>query len=290
VNLWIFGPGKAEQINLQRKILKQQKNWRLDGELIHNPDDDKTRYATLQKGDFAIIEFSGDATPRSARMYLVAQSLTDHRALHKALEEQYSDAFSSRKGMECIDPDELAVLIESLNLDDDHPVLDLIDADALEDAVQGGFEGVRELRKRRKGRGVARDEFEKARCSAEQNGRLGEELLNSWLEARLRDGSIPGFHWDSNDNAVSPFDFSIVNAEDTSRKLDAKSTTGDFRNRIHISFAELNEMVDSSMPYDIYRLYSVRQDSARMRIAIDIREFARTVLDSLGAQIGRAHV
>jgi len=281
LDLSIFGPGKAELHNLQRKILKQQKNWRLDGELIHNPTEEKNRYDSLRKGDFAIIEFSGDSQPYAARMYLIASSLSEDMALHKDLEEQYGSAFSARKGMEAVDPDALASLITQLDLEDGHPLLDLVGTDVLEDVVQGGIEGFRQLKKRRKARGLGRDEFEKARRSAEQTGRLGEEILKSWFEAEMEQAKIPGFRWDSDDNAISPFDFSIVDNGDILRKIDAKSTTGDFRNPIHVSLAELLEMAEGGTPYDIYRLYFVMPESASMRIARDVGVFAKSVLDAL---------
>ena len=73
VDLSIYGPGLAGLDNLQRKILKQQKNWRFDGELIYNPPEEEDRYNVLSKGDFAIFDFMGEVEPRAARMYLIAQ-------------------------------------------------------------------------------------------------------------------------------------------------------------------------------------------------------------------------
>src|SRR5579859_7499939 len=39
IDLFLYGPGMASELNLQRKIIKlgEYKNWRLDGETIHNP-------------------------------------------------------------------------------------------------------------------------------------------------------------------------------------------------------------------------------------------------------------
>src|SRR2546426_10861620 len=39
IGLFIYGPGTGGELNLQRKIMKgaAYKNWRLNGEFVHNP-------------------------------------------------------------------------------------------------------------------------------------------------------------------------------------------------------------------------------------------------------------
>lgn len=272
--LSIYGPGKAGLHSLQRKILKQQKNWRLNGELIHDPPEEKNRYDKMQKGDFAIIDFLGDPEPHTARIYFISRSFSTDEQLHAALEAKYSSDFSSRKGMVLINPEELARLVTVPNFPQGHPILDLLDYDALEDAAQGGIEGIEKLKKRRRSRGVSHEELIKAKKGAEQIGRLGEELLYEWLKARKIKGFIHDFRWESDTNAVAPYDFILLENGSESRRIDAKSTMGDFTNPIHVSIAELYEMAQCNTPYDLYRLYSLKETSARMRIALDMHEFA----------------
>lgn len=281
LDLSLYGPGTAGLHNLQRKILKQDKNWRLNGELIHNPEDQDSRYNSLEKGDFAIIEFIGDTEPRSARAYLVARSLQVDTNLHAALVGRYGQHFAAHRGMHTVDPGEIAEVVANINLPEEHPIFDLIEEPALEDAAQGGLEGVRELRKRRRSRGVGHEELEQARQRAAQIGRLGEEILNGWLQQEALAGSIPGFRWEAKTNAVAPYDFVIVNGAHDERKIDAKSTSGDFGNVVHISAAELHEMATGELPYDLYRLYSVNESSALLRIAKDVSSFASDVLNVL---------
>lgn len=279
VTLAIFGPGGASAHSITRKILKQQKNWRLNGELIVNPPEEPSRYDLLSKGDYAIIDFAGELEPHTARMYLVAKKLPQDLTLHSALEAQYGSLFSDRKGMEEIDQEELAALLNKVGLPEGHPVLDFIDFDALEDAALGGFDGVTKLRRRRRARGVSRDELNRARQSAEQIGRVGEEILNSWLETERNEKNGPSFSWDSDSNAVAPYDFTILDGGTVSRRIDAKSTAGDFKNPVHVSLAELEEMVHGGVPYDLYRLYSINDTTARLRIAFDLGGVAKEVLD-----------
>ncbi|WP_221065214.1 protein NO VEIN domain-containing protein [Methylomagnum ishizawai] len=279
ITLEVYGPGEAGIHSITRKILKQQKNWRLNGELIVNPPEEPGRYDPLQKGDYAILDFVGDPEPHTARMYLVARALPQDAALHAALDAKYGAAFSPRKGMEPIDLEDLAQLLGGLSLPEGHPVLDFIDSDTLEDAAQGGVEALRKLRKRRKARGVSREEFGRAKRAAEQVGRLGEEILNGWLETEQHAGRIQGYRWESDANAIAPYDFVLVEDGADIRRIDAKSTTGDFKNPIHVSLAELFEMAEGGLPYDLYRLYSVSENSARLRIAKGLRETAARILE-----------
>ncbi|WP_082007543.1 DUF3883 domain-containing protein [Tepidimonas taiwanensis] len=283
VTLTIYGPGGASAHSITRKILKQQKNWRLNGELISNPPEESSRYNSLVKGDYAILDFAGDPEPHTARMYLVSQDLSQDEPLHTALETKYGAFFSPRKGLLEIDPDELAKLLGGLDLPEGHPALDFLDHDALEDAAQGGLEGLSKLSKRRQTRGVSREELGRARESAELIGRLGEEILNAWLDQQRQAGSGPEYRWDSDINAIAPYDFTLLSKDGhPERRVDAKSTSGDFSNPVHISVAELLEMANGGLPYDIYRLYAVNDVTARLRIAKDVGGFASKLLNEFG--------
>ncbi|MFM8333238.1 MAG: protein NO VEIN domain-containing protein [Candidatus Methylumidiphilus sp.] len=274
-----FGPGGASLHNLERKILKDQKNWRLNGELIYDPPEEHQRYAPLKEGDYAILAFIGEQEPHAAKAYLIAEALDEDKSLHHALKQRFSAKFSSRKGMVEISRDELAGIVAALDLPDGHPVLDLLDDDALEDAVHNGLQGIQQLRKHRKSRGVSREELSKARQSAERIGRLGEEILNEWLDVNMKSGKIQGYRWESNTNAVAPYDFVLVENGADARRIDAKSTAGDFKNPIHISTAELLEMAQGGIPYDLYRIYSTRETTAHLRIASDLGATAASILE-----------
>lgn len=271
LNLSIYGPGGAELHNLQRKILKQQKNWRLNGELIYDPPEEAERYASLKKGDYAIIEFSGDTEPYSASLYLIASALPADAMIYRVLEEKYANAFSSRKGMEVLDTDDFKNFFSNIGISENHPLLDLIDQDILEDAALGGFTGFRKLKKRRQSRGVSQEELNNAKRSAELVGRLGEEVLNAWFEAEKLANRLKDYRWVSGENAIAPYDFELVENSGLVRNIDAKSTAGDFKNPIHISIGELYEMSYGKAQYDLYRLYMLTETSAKLRIATDLK-------------------
>lgn len=271
----IYGPGGAPLHSVTRKVLKQQKNWRLNGELISNKPEEPYRYDCLKKDDYAILEFIGDAEPKNIKMYLVArENLTDY-PLHAALEKEFGDLFSARKGMDEISPERLADMLNSLTLPSFHPVLDFVDSDVLEDASQGGFAGVLKLRDRRRGRVVSREELGRAKVATDRIGRLGEELLNSWLES----SDYEKVEWVSDHDATAPYDFLVTTHGGSVFKIDAKSTAGDFRNPIHVSMAELVEMTRSD--YRIYRLYSVSETSAKLRISTGMLDLANHIIGRL---------
>src|SRR5215213_8433999 len=68
LDLSIYGPGLAGELNVQRKIVKGAgyKNWRLNGELVDDPER-PDRFNQLSPGDLVIFEFIGDLYPVAAK-------------------------------------------------------------------------------------------------------------------------------------------------------------------------------------------------------------------------------
>ena len=73
IDLWIAGPAAAQPVNLQRKIIKgaSYKNWRLDGEIVHNPEDQPDRFNVLVPGDIALLGLEGDLFPDTVSLVLL---------------------------------------------------------------------------------------------------------------------------------------------------------------------------------------------------------------------------
>ena len=89
VDLWIGGPGAASPHNYQRKIIKgaAYKNWRLDGEVVYNPETDPERFNGLRPGDLALLGFDGDLVPNTMHLVLVAKSAPEDSELFTRLDE-----------------------------------------------------------------------------------------------------------------------------------------------------------------------------------------------------------
>lgn len=283
VSLSLRGPGKGGVQNIQRKILKQDKNWRLNGELVYDPPELAGLYSPLQKGDYAIIEFVGGVVPDSLTIQLVAQAVPEDAKVFAAIGAKYGAQFSARMGMIVPDVDELMAVLESLELDGSHPISDLIETDYLEDAALGGAIGLEALARRPAGREVTKAQFQKSQEEADRIGRLGEELVNWFLEQQKANGQIEDFEWTSKMKPFGPFDFRILAEGVTVRKIDVKSTVGKASNPIHVSMPELREIAENDVPYDIYRMYNVKVGSGRLLIGADIREFGKTIYASLSA-------
>jgi hypothetical protein len=277
LDLHIFGPGRHGDYNLQRKIIKHgtYKNWRLNGEYIYNPDNSPERFNCLVPGDYALFDFSGELQPTSARLFFVASELEDDAGLYREL-----DNFSGGKSMVTLSHDDLTGIITIASPPEEHPIHELLLEDLLEDAAYNGLESTRKLNRRRSGTRMSMDTLLQAREKAEKVGREGEELVNALFNYKKDTGSIKGYEWTSNENAVSPFDFEVVDAEHMTVRLDVKSTRGSFGQKLHISIAELYEMAESDYRYDIYRVYELRGGTAKLRVARDLASFATEVLDA----------
>ena len=274
LDLYLLGPGLAPVHNLQRKILKQQKNWRLNGELIDGPEEDPDRYNVLRPGDFAVFEFFGNGVPSTAKVVLIAQDVAEDLAMHRELSRHYPEG-----SMWVLDEARLAAIMDAAHPPPDHHLHDWTGSDAVEDAVFGGAAGMASISRRRAGRGISPEEFARSRQAAEQTGVMGEELLNYHLEQQLLDGQLEFLEWSSSINAVSPFDFRFDKPGGRQRLVDAKSTSGDFKNVLHLSYAELLQAVSGPEPYDIYRLYEVTEASAKLRIAEDVGSVLQGLLE-----------
>lgn len=104
--------------------------------------------------------------------------------------------------------------------------------------------------------------------------------MNAYFEKLNSEMRIAKFQWESQDNAVCPYDFWYE--QDGSRSyLDVKATSGGFERNIHVSLPELQTMRDSPEPYYIYRVYEVGDGTAKLRISQEMRTVADGILQVL---------
>ncbi len=274
IDLYLQGPGLHAIDNLQRKILKQQKNWRLNGELIDNPVDAPDRYNTLQPGDYALLEFSGERVPEACSITLIAAADQADAILHQELSRRYAvgSMWSMRE-------EDVSAVLKAAPPQLGHPLSEWFESAALEDVVLGGAIGIDAVNRRRAGRGVTPVEFMRSKQAAEQTGVSGEEFLNQYFQQLLDLGQIHSFEWTSSLNAISPYDFRVeISSQSQARVVDAKSTRGDFSNPIHMSYGEILRAVHGPEPYDIFRIYFLNENTARMRLAKNIGIHLRAIL------------
>jgi hypothetical protein len=274
LDLHLYGPGLAGDLNLQRKVQKKgsYKNYRLNGEVIADPEDEPDRFHSLRPSDFVILEFIGDLAPVSARVVFIAQALESDQVLHRAL----SDYLGSNK-MSAISTADLERITAAVNLPIDHPANLLLLEGPLEDAALGGIEGIRTLRSSPYRGRISRQTLEQAKKNAQKTGREGEEMGFIYLEQKRSDGLISDVTWDAEENAIAPYDFTVIELDGSSTFIDAKSTKSDFTNPIHISYNELLKMADGES-YKIYRIYDLSETGAKLRITEnDLCQFSETI-------------
>ena len=278
VDLFIYGPDCAAELNLQRKVIKDTsyKNWRLDGEMIGNPIGEDTRFNPLTKGDLAVIEFTGGDFPVIARMVLVAANSERDAVVHRALAPLVTS-------MSAVTVADLAKALTPVVVADDHPIHHLLVDAALEDAALGGADGAERLFRRRQARRVTRSELAQARQRAGDIGYLGETLVQAHLEQSVEAGNLTSFQWVADQNAVAPYDFELTATNEEITRIDVKATTGGFERTLHISLAELHMMNEAGTPYRLYRLYDMDEKGGTLRVSEPMAAFAEKLIGSLSA-------
>lgn len=274
IDLYIYGPGLQPELNLQRKIIKigSYKNWRLDGEFIYDPETNPDRFHSLQPDDLVLFEFLGEIVPNVMKTFFIAQSVeADHQ-----LYEAFRDYISDRSMVETSYP-EIEELIAKAAPPEEHPIYELLLEADLEDAAEGGAEGLKRVYSRPAGRRLSKIELANAVRRVEEIGQIGEEFVNAYLERLKSSGQISEFQWVSTENAVAPFDFWY---EESGNRilLDVKATTGDFERNLHVSLPELQIMQDTTNRYLIFRVYSIVGNTAKLRISGELSKLSTAIL------------
>lgn len=285
VDLTFMGPGLSPAYTLARKIKIDAKNLRLNGELVYDPDDQPGRFDSLKEDDFVLLEFGGSLLPDTVSAVLISAATTEDAALHAGFLQMLPGKTDS---MCTVTEEALQKIIEDAVPLPRHPVRDWLEPELLEAVATGDSEAVEEVIKRRPGRGMSAADLKAAKASAERTGEIGEELLDAFFGSG-RVALVEAHKWVSQDNAISPYDFLVNEAGGDIRHVDAKSTSGKFDVPLYISTAEIRHALASDVPYDIYRLHGVKESSARLRIARDVRKRLAPllkVLESLPKGVG----
>jgi hypothetical protein len=62
--------------------------------------------------------------------------------------------------------------------------------------------------------------------------------------------------------------------------IDVKSTQGEFERTLHISLSELLRMKEGPERYDIYRVFDIKEETAQLRIAENVGEWANNIIQA----------
>ena len=276
IDLWLAGPGAAEPINLQRKIIKgtTYKNWRLDGEFVYNPEDTPERFNMLRPDDIALLGFEGELSPETVTLLLVSNDAPQDQILFRGL-----DDILGRHRMMALENTTLGDLCDRLGVPQSHPVWLVVSDEDLTEAAMGQAPAVDRLLKSPRSARLSLDELRMARRAAEEIGRLGEELVDFHLRELFAEGEITDYEWVSAINAIAPYDF-LIKRTGSWERLEIKTTTGDFSREFYLSLNELREMVHGVEPYFIGRVYQASQEGAKLRYSQHLRAYGQSILDA----------
>lgn len=277
LDLLIYGPGSDLLYNLQRKIIKNAtyKNWRLNGEFIDNPENEPERFNILVPDDIVVFEFTGVDVPTAAKAVFVTNTIESDKFLFSLL-----NASLARKSMIAITGQDMEALIIQAGTHINHPIRQLSLDNDLEEAVMMGDIDAEKISQKPSLRKVTKEDFFRAKRTAEGNGQRGEELINNYFEVLRRINEISAFEWTSDINPIYPYDFELITRHGQKTLLDVKSTEGEFRSVFFISINELRQMAHCES-YDLYRVYELEETTAKLRIARNMKPFAKAILDIL---------
>lgn len=275
VTLNIWGPAAAGRLRLSRSITKEAKNWRLNGEFVHNPDVEPGRFDALAPDDIALLRFDGAAAPHAVTLVLISADAAPDSLLHSRL---LPLAGNSMRAVEAE-----ALLDALVGIDPDHPAHLLVTTDTeladIEDAAAGDPAATARTMTRRN---LSREDVEAARERASETGAEGETLVAHWLARQQQAGDLARWRWASEENALSPFDFTAEDVQGRSIHIEVKTTTAKASRPFHISLAEVTAAATLNR-YDLYRVSALSDGVGVLRRTENIASWAQQLLAALGA-------
>lgn len=113
-------------------------------------------------------------------------------------------------------------------------------------------------------------DIEKANKLFKETGIKGEELLYKYFEVQKHNSVIRDFKWMNQSMETGmPYDFEIINLDNSVVFSDAKSTSYKFELPMILSSGELNFINDNRNRYLIHRLYAINE-TPKMRVCDSI--------------------
>lgn len=254
LNMW--RPDAAGRLRLPRSITKEAKNWRLNGEFVNNPDVEPSRFNTLAPDDIALLRFDGAAGPHAVSRVLISTEAAADSLLHSRFVPL------AGKSMRAIDAESLLAALK--DIDAAHPAHLLVTTDTeladFKDAAAGGPAATARTMSRPN---ISRDDVAAAREMASETGAEGETLATHRL-AQQQATSLARWRWASEENALSPFDFTAEDLRGRNIHIEVKTTTAKIPRPFHISLSEVTAAANLNR-YDLYRVSALSDGCGILR-------------------------
>jgi hypothetical protein len=122
-------------------------------------------------------------------------------------------------------------------------------------------------------------DLDKANKNFKATGKLGEELVNKYLDSLKSNGQILNFTWYNKSSETGlPYDFHIQENNQNIVRLDVKSTSYKFEQPMFFSGQEI-DFITGTPNYSIFRVYNL-SDTANphLRICDNSKAFASTLI------------
>lgn len=132
---------------------------------------------------------------------------------------------------------------------------------------------------RRGRRPVTHEELMRAKQNAEAVGRKGEAHVNLYLASLKTAGLIKDYLWEANVDATHPWDFSVVQNDGIVKRIEVKTTQGAHGTTFYVSRFEFEEIHGSPATTEIWRLSSLTDHAAMLRISMDVDGLSKAVHD-----------
>lgn len=280
VGLSLFGPGRAPSLSTAHTatILRQKKNWRLDGRLIESPPDFPNRFDELAEGDIAVLGFFGTVVPSGVSILLVSAKFDSE--LHESLMRE-CELSTRTNSMKVLSPS----LIDSLSEAEFGAPLDSFGTpDTVEDAVFN----YSSVRTNGMGPAISQESVQDQFGVASQIGLLGEETFEAWLIHSGLESSDEqverDFTWIANTHARAAYDFRLTATpwgdDACCVHVDVKSTKRDHAQAFHMSLAEV-KFAALHPDYKVARLSALTEEFARICILGGVSELCSSILQGL---------
>jgi len=120
-------------------------------------------------------------------------------------------------------------------------------------------------------------DLERAKFIIKEIGRKGEELIQDYLDRLMLRKTIRSFDWKNKSRESGlPFDFEVIAASTGSSYIDVKSTSYSFKQEMIFSNHEIKFMRRQPY-YQIFRIFNINDNPARLKICTDSKLFAKTI-------------
>lgn len=127
-------------------------------------------------------------------------------------------------------------------------------------------------------RAITPAQLKAAREALERLGSKGEEIVDDYLKAQKSAGALRSYRWVSRTSADAPFDFEVTLPNGRKKRVEVKTTGGNYRQRFRLSYAQVKEMAKGG-DFEIWRVSDVTPRGATLRVSLAVRRQARRILE-----------